>query len=85
MFLLCSPLYYLAMCTTHIICFSQVQKLQSNKQLTTNLLNAAQNVLITRNNMKQLLKKCTSLSEQLSHAVKNDTRVKEQPKILSPG
>lgn len=61
----------------------QVDKLQSNKNLNTNLLNAAQQVLITRNNVKLLMKKCTSVAQQLERAVAAGAGVKEQPPSLS--
>nr|XP_022916427.1 SWI/SNF-related matrix-associated actin-dependent regulator of chromatin subfamily A containing DEAD/H box 1 homolog [Onthophagus taurus] len=60
-----------------------VQKLQQNKNLSTDLLNAAERVLVTRANMKQLMNKCTALSQQLEKAVKNDVGVKKQPAIMS--
>ncbi|KAK9739304.1 Helicase conserved C-terminal domain [Popillia japonica] len=62
-----------------------VQKLQQNKNLSTDLLNSAQQVLVTRNNIKQLMKKCSNLSQNLEQAIRSDLTVKEQPRLLSPG
>ncbi|KAI4457082.1 snf2/rad54 helicase family [Holotrichia oblita] len=62
-----------------------VQKLQQNKNLSTDLLNSAQQVLITRNNIKQLMKKCSNLSQNLEQAIGSDLTVKEQPHLISPG
>lgn len=59
-----------------------VTKLQTNKNLSTDLLNAAQRVLVTRNNIKQLMKKCYNISQQLQIAINNGVTVKK-PKILT--
>lgn len=59
-----------------------VTKLQTNKNLSTDLLNAAQRVLTTRNNVKQLMKKCFNISQQLQTAINNGATVKK-PTILS--
>lgn len=60
-----------------------VEKLQTNKNLSTDLLNYAQRVLMTRNNIKQLMKKCTNIANQLQYAVKSDAGIKVQPSILT--
>lgn len=60
-------------------------KLQSNKNLSTDLLNSAQQVLVTRNNIKQLMRKCANLSQSLERAIKSELTVKKQPDILSQG
>ncbi|XP_076250237.1 SWI/SNF-related, matrix-associated actin-dependent regulator of chromatin, subfamily a, containing DEAD/H box 1 [Rhynchophorus ferrugineus] len=60
-----------------------VTKLQSNKNLSTDLLNSAQQVLITRNNIRNLMKKCTNLAQQMERAVAAGAGVKEQPRNLS--
>lgn len=60
-----------------------VDKLQTNKNLSGDLLNAAQQVLATRNNIKHLMKKCSNLAQQLERAVAAGAGVKEQPPILS--
>lgn len=60
-----------------------VQKLQSNKNLNTDLLNAAQRVISTRNNIQQLMRKCSNLSQQLQYAVNKGAEVKHQPAILN--
>lgn len=60
-----------------------VQKLQENKNLSTDLLNYAQQVIATRNNIKHLMKKCTNLAQQMERAVAAGAGVKEQPPSLS--
>lgn len=47
------------------------------------MLNAAQQVLITRNNVRLLMKKCTNVAQQLERAVAAGAGVKEQPRTLS--
>ncbi|CAG9812421.1 unnamed protein product [Phaedon cochleariae] len=60
-----------------------VNKLQTNKNMSPDLLNAAQQVLATRNNIRHLMKKCTNLAQQLERAVAAGAGVKEQPPSLS--
>ncbi|XP_017780427.1 PREDICTED: SWI/SNF-related matrix-associated actin-dependent regulator of chromatin subfamily A containing DEAD/H box 1 homolog isoform X2 [Nicrophorus vespilloides] len=60
-----------------------VKKLEENKNLSGDILNAAQRVLITRNNIRQLMKKCASIASQLECAIKNEGGVKRQPSNLS--
>lgn len=60
-----------------------VQKLQENKNLSTDLLNYAQQVIATRNNIRHLMKKCTNLAQQMERAVAAGAGVKEQPPSLS--
>lgn len=60
-----------------------VEKLSNNKNLSTDLLNAAQQVLTTRNNIKRLMKKCTNLAFQMEKAVAAGAGVKEQPKSIA--
>ncbi|KAJ8923061.1 hypothetical protein NQ315_001610 [Exocentrus adspersus] len=60
-----------------------VQKLQNNKNLSTDLLNYAQQVISTRNNIRHLMKKCKHLAHQLERAVAAGAGVKEQPPSLS--
>ena len=60
-----------------------VEKLSNNKNLNTDLLNAAQQVLMTRNNIRHLMKKCTNLAQQMEKAVAAGAGVKTQPRILS--
>ncbi|XP_066137472.1 SWI/SNF-related matrix-associated actin-dependent regulator of chromatin subfamily A containing DEAD/H box 1 homolog [Euwallacea fornicatus] len=61
-----------------------VTKLQTNKNLSTDLLNSAQQVLITRNNIRHLMKRCTNLAQQMERAVAAGAGVKEQPRNMSP-
>ncbi|XP_060522592.1 SWI/SNF-related matrix-associated actin-dependent regulator of chromatin subfamily A containing DEAD/H box 1 homolog isoform X2 [Cylas formicarius] len=60
-----------------------VTKLQSNKSLSTDLLNSAQQVLVTRNNIRHLMRRCTNLAQQMERAVAAGASVKEQPRNLS--
>lgn len=60
-----------------------VQKLENNKSLSTDMLNAAQQVLYVRNNIKQLMKKCSNLASQMERAVAAGAGVKTQPRSLS--
>ncbi|XP_050311077.1 SWI/SNF-related matrix-associated actin-dependent regulator of chromatin subfamily A containing DEAD/H box 1 homolog [Anthonomus grandis grandis] len=60
-----------------------VTKLQSNKNLSTDLLNSAQQVLLTRSNIRILMKRCTNLAQQLERAVAAGAGVKKQPPNLS--
>ncbi|KAF5270701.1 hypothetical protein FQA39_LY01439 [Lamprigera yunnana] len=61
-----------------------VQKLQENKNLSTDLLNAAQEVLLTRSNIQRLMKCCKNLASSMERAVAAGAGVKEQPAILNP-
>ncbi|XP_044729934.1 SWI/SNF-related matrix-associated actin-dependent regulator of chromatin subfamily A containing DEAD/H box 1 homolog isoform X2 [Chrysoperla carnea] len=60
-----------------------VHKLQDNKHLSPDLLNAAQRVLSTRNNVQHLMRKCTALAQQMERAVAAGAGVKNQPSILT--
>lgn len=60
-----------------------VEKIKDNKHLSTDLLNAAQQVLVTRSNVQQLMNKCTNLAQQMERAVKAGAGVKCQPKTLN--
>ncbi|KAJ0176428.1 hypothetical protein K1T71_007607 [Dendrolimus kikuchii] len=46
-----------------------VEKFNGNKMLSTELLNATQELLATRNNIQRLMKKCVGLAQQLEAAV----------------
>ncbi|KAB0794150.1 hypothetical protein PPYR_13770 [Photinus pyralis] len=61
-----------------------VQKLQENKNLNTDLLNAAQEVLLTRRNIQRLMKCCKNLAQQMERAVAKGAGVKQQPALLDP-
>ncbi|KAF5291453.1 hypothetical protein FQR65_LT01764 [Abscondita terminalis] len=61
-----------------------VQKLQQNKNLSTDLLNAAQEVLLTRSNIQRLMKCCKNIAQQMERAVAAGAGVKEQPSMLDP-
>ncbi|XP_044759233.1 SWI/SNF-related matrix-associated actin-dependent regulator of chromatin subfamily A containing DEAD/H box 1 homolog [Coccinella septempunctata] len=60
-----------------------VEKLEKNKNLSTDLLNSAQQVLYVRNNIKNLMKKCTNIATSMERAVAAGAGVKEQPRNLS--
>lgn len=60
-----------------------IEKLENNKNMSTDLLNAAQRVLITRSNIKQLMKKCVNISQQLQRAINSGTGLKKQPGLLN--
>lgn len=61
-----------------------VQKLQENKNLSPDLLNAAQEVLLTRSNIQRLMKCCNNLAQQMERAVAAGAGVKQQPSLLDP-
>lgn len=61
----------------------QVKKLRENNHLSTTLLNAAQDVLTTRNNVRHLMRKCTALGQQMEKAVAAGAGVINQPSLLA--
>ncbi|XP_068633292.1 SWI/SNF-related matrix-associated actin-dependent regulator of chromatin subfamily A containing DEAD/H box 1 homolog [Battus philenor] len=61
-----------------------VEKFNSNKLLSTELLNATQELLSTRNNIQRLMKKCVGLAQQLESAVAAGAGRLKQPSILDP-
>lgn len=60
-----------------------VEKLEKNKNLSTDILNAAQQVLYIRNNIKNLMRKCSNIATSMERAVAAGAGVKEQPRNLS--
>lgn len=60
----------------------KVEKLQGNKNLGTDLLNAAQEVLSVRFNMQRLMNNCIRLSQELEIAMSKGAEVKAQPTLL---
>lgn len=64
--------------------FLQVAKFNSNKILSTDLLNSTQELLSTRNNIQRLMKKCVGLAQQLEAAVAVGAGLLTQPSILEP-
>ncbi|GBP05415.1 hypothetical protein EVAR_76822_1 [Eumeta japonica] len=60
-----------------------VQKLNSSKMLSADLLNATQELISTRNNIQRLMKKCVGLAQQLEAAVAAGAGLLKQPAILS--
>ncbi|XP_077298015.1 SWI/SNF-related, matrix-associated actin-dependent regulator of chromatin, subfamily a, containing DEAD/H box 1 isoform X2 [Arctopsyche grandis] len=61
-----------------------VEKFQDNKNLSTDLLNSAQELLVMRNNVAKLMKKCTNLASQMEAAIAIGAGVQQQPSILQP-
>ncbi|XP_053609678.1 SWI/SNF-related matrix-associated actin-dependent regulator of chromatin subfamily A containing DEAD/H box 1 homolog [Plodia interpunctella] len=61
-----------------------VEKFNSNKSLSTELLNSTQELLSTRNNIQRLMKKCVGLAQQLEAAVAAGAGRLKQPAILDP-
>ncbi|KAM3957166.1 SWI/SNF-related matrix-associated actin-dependent regulator of chromatin subfamily A containing DEAD/H box 1 homolog [Aphomia sociella] len=59
-----------------------VEKFNSNKMLSTDLLNSTQELLTTRNNIQRLMKKCVGLAQQLEAAVAAGASRLNQPGIL---
>ncbi|CAB3227270.1 unnamed protein product [Arctia plantaginis] len=59
-----------------------VEKFNSNKGLSTELLNSTQELLTTRNNIQRLMKKCVGLAQQLEAAVAAGAGRLKQPAIL---
>ncbi|XP_060803341.1 SWI/SNF-related matrix-associated actin-dependent regulator of chromatin subfamily A containing DEAD/H box 1 homolog [Amyelois transitella] len=59
-----------------------VEKFNSNKSLSTELLNSTQELLSTRNNIQRLMKKCVGLAQQLEAAVAAGAGRLKQPAIL---
>ncbi|KAI8437103.1 hypothetical protein MSG28_010455 [Choristoneura fumiferana] len=59
-----------------------VEKFNSSKMLNTDLLNATQELLTTRNNIQRLMKKCVGLAQQLEAAVAAGAGRLTQPAIL---
>ncbi|CAH0585486.1 unnamed protein product [Chrysodeixis includens] len=59
-----------------------VDKFNSNKTLSTELLNSTQELLTTRNNIQRLMKKCVGLAQQLEAAVAAGAGRLKQPAIL---
>ncbi|KAI5635804.1 hypothetical protein NE865_11502 [Phthorimaea operculella] len=61
-----------------------VEKFNSNKALSTDLLNSTQELLATRNNIQRLMKKCVGLAQQLESAVAAGVTKLQQPSIMDP-
>lgn len=61
-----------------------INKLQSNKSLSTDMANASQDFLNQRNNMARIMEKCGKLVKQLEIAAESSGESIKQPKILNP-
>ncbi|XP_052753322.1 SWI/SNF-related matrix-associated actin-dependent regulator of chromatin subfamily A containing DEAD/H box 1 homolog [Galleria mellonella] len=59
-----------------------VEKFNSNKMLSTDLLNSTQELLSTRSNIQRLMRKCVGLAQQLEGAVAAGASRLKQPGIL---
>lgn len=59
-----------------------VEKFNSSKVLSADLLNSTQELLTTRNNIQRLMKKCVGLAQQLESAVAAGAGRLKQPSIL---
>lgn len=66
----------------HVLFNLQVEKFNTNKGLSTELLNSTQELLTTRNNIQRLMKKCVGLATQLESAVAAGAGRLKQPAIL---
>lgn len=58
-------------------------KIDRNKGLTVDMLNAAQEYLAQRNNMDRVMKKCKKLVQKLEDAVAKGDKVVTQPSIIN--
>lgn len=59
------------------------QKIDSNKLLSVEMLNACQEFLNQRNNMARIMKKCKKLVQKLEEAVARGDKVVKQPELLN--
>lgn len=58
------------------------QKIELNKALSLDMLNACQEYLNQRNNMNRIMKKCKHLVQKLEEAVSKGDKVVKQPSLL---
>lgn len=58
-------------------------KLDANKMLSNDMLNACQEYLNQRNNMARIMKKCKKLVKKLEEAVAKGDKVLKQPELLN--
>ncbi|KAL0271915.1 UNVERIFIED_CONTAM: hypothetical protein PYX00_005064 [Menopon gallinae] len=64
---------------------NMVEKFQEGKNLGTEILNSAQEVLYTRQVVNQLMQKCTRLAVEMERAVSQGaSSITNQPKLLNP-
>lgn len=59
------------------------KKIDSNKLLSMEMLNACQEYLNQRNNMARIMKKCKKLVHKLEEAVAKGDKVVKQPELLN--
>ena len=60
-----------------------VSKIQADKQLSTDIINSAHELLLVRKNISTLMNKCTNLALLMEKAVAADQKIKFQPRYLS--
>lgn len=60
-----------------------LRKIDENKIITTDMLNACQEYLMTRKNMDRIMKKCQKLVQKLEKAVSDGDNVVKQPPSLN--
>lgn len=60
-----------------------LDKIQKNKFLNTEILNAIQEYLNQRNNMDRIMRKCNKLVKKLEEAVARGDKVLKQPELLN--
>lgn len=61
-----------------------IVKINTNKLITTDMLNATQEYLDQRDNMNRIMKKCNKLVKNLEKAVARGDKVVKQPSTLDP-
>ncbi|XP_017485620.1 PREDICTED: SWI/SNF-related matrix-associated actin-dependent regulator of chromatin subfamily A containing DEAD/H box 1 homolog [Rhagoletis zephyria] len=60
-----------------------LKKLDSNKALSADLLNLAQELINKQNNVANILKKCNTMVKRLEAAIETGAGIVEQPKLLN--
>lgn len=60
-----------------------LKKLESNKALSADLLNMAQELINKQNNVANILEKCNKMVKRLEAAIETGAGIVEQPKILN--
>lgn len=61
-----------------------IVKINTNKLITTDMLNATQEYLDQRDNMNRIMRKCNKLVKNLEKAVARGDKVVKQPSTLDP-
>lgn len=63
--------------------FDLLSKIQTNKSITTEMLNGCQEYLNQRSNMDRIMNKCKKLVKKLEAAIACGDKVVKQPKLLN--